>query len=218
MPLFEVVYILTGSVSAGVYPSTCGIAGWLRTIESLTMENVTFDVGTSWPSLYNPAKEILHIVHRPPTQQGAHYLYHPHGECLQVQQTFTHFLIHLVSEIFRFTLYWTLIFSLPLYFLCGIFAFFNITFPPHRHSTPLSNQERGYENTIHRITPPKPNKGRSRLTFAILVLFSFLTLSLLNAVIGAAVVGYVLAGLFQAAKYNMSTCVSYAFLSLTLSG
>ena len=26
MPLFEVVYILTGSVSAGVYPSTCGIA------------------------------------------------------------------------------------------------------------------------------------------------------------------------------------------------
>ena len=82
MPLFEVVYILTGPVSAGVYPSTCGIVGWLRTIESLTMENVTFDVGTSWPSLYNPAKEILHIVHRPPIQQGAHYLYHPHGECL----------------------------------------------------------------------------------------------------------------------------------------
>lgn len=186
------------------YPTTC------FRVRSL-MEN---NVGSSWPSLYNPAKEILSFKHGPPTH--AHYLYHPNGEfntrLLHVYRIF------LCSEIFRFTLYWTLIFSLPLYFLCGIFAFFNITFPPSRHSTPLSNQERGYENTIHRITPPKPNKGRSRLTFAILVLFSFLTLSLLDAVIGAAVVGYVLAGLFQAAKYNMSTCVSYAFLSLTISG
>jgi hypothetical protein len=32
-------------------------------------------------------------------------------------------------------------------------------------------------------------------------------LSLTNAVIGAAVVGYVLAGFYKAAKYNMSTCV-----------
>lgn len=114
-------------------------------------------------------------------------------------------------EIFRFTLYWTLILSLPLYSLCGIFAFLNLTFPPSRHapsSTALLSQEAGYENPMHRVTPPKANEGRSRLTFAILVLLLFLTLSLVNAVIGAAVVGYVLVGLFQAAKYNMSTCVS----------
>lgn len=58
-----------------------------------------------------------------------------------------------------------------------------------------------------RLTPQRPNEGRSRLTFAILVLLVFLALSVTNAVIGAAVVGYILAGLFKAAKYNMSTYV-----------
>ena len=173
------------------YPTTC------FRVRSL-MEN---NVGSSWPSLYNPAKEILSFKHGPPTH--AHYLYHPNGEfntrLLHVYRIF------LCSEIFRFTLYWTLIFSLPLYFISGIFAFFNITFPPSRRSTPFSYPETGYENTVHRVTP------RSRLTFSILVLLLFLTLSLLNAVIGAAVVGYVLAGLFRAAGFNMSTCVSPAF-------
>jgi hypothetical protein len=40
------------------------------------------------------------------------------------------------------------------------------------------------------------------------VLLVFLALSVTNAVIGATVVGFVLAGLYKAAQYNMSTCVS----------
>jgi hypothetical protein len=59
------------------------------------------------------------------------------------------------------------------------------------------------------LTPPRANEVRSRVTFAIIVLLLFLSLSVLNAVIGAAVVGYVLTGLYKAAKYNMSTWVPF---------
>jgi len=47
------------------------------------------------------------------------------------------------------------------------------------------------------------------LTFAIIMLSVFLALSVTNAVIGAAVVGYVLVGLYKAADYNMSTWVPF---------
>lgn len=56
-------------------------------------------------------------------------------------------------------------------------------------------------------SPAKQNEGRSRLTFALLVLLWFATFALGGAVIGSAVIGYVLAGLFKVAQYNMSTCV-----------
>lgn len=111
-----------------------------------------------------------------------------------------------------------LIFHLPLFFLCGTYAFLNLTFPPSQQSLksiyPLSTLRAvpaGHDNIDassqldQRITPPRANEGRSRLTFAILVLLGFLTLSLMNAVIGAAVVGYVLVGVFNAAHFNMST-------------
>ena len=36
----------------------------------------------SWPSLYNPFHEITNIMHQPPVQPGAHYLYVANGEPL----------------------------------------------------------------------------------------------------------------------------------------
>ncbi|KAJ7803206.1 hypothetical protein B0H14DRAFT_1647528 [Mycena olivaceomarginata] len=54
----------------------------------------------SWPSLYNPGIELLHIVHHDPVQPDGAYLSHP-------------------FDIFRFTLYWTLIFYTPIFLCCG---------------------------------------------------------------------------------------------------
>jgi len=149
-----------------------------------------------WPSLYQPALEISPIQGKDPIQKGAYYLYHS-------------------KDIFRFTLYWTLIFHLPLLCFCAVYAFFNLTFPPSRFSfksmyfLSSSSPDTPATPLSIRLTPPRPNEGRSRLTFAIIVLLVFSFTSVANAVIGAAVVGYSLAGLYQAADYNMSTWVPF---------
>lgn len=69
--------------------------------------------GTPWPSLYNFVIEIFPIEGEPPVQPGGVYLYDR-------------------NEIFRFTLYWTIVFYAPAYIFCATYAFFNVTFPPKR--------------------------------------------------------------------------------------
>jgi hypothetical protein len=38
----------------------------------------------SWPSLYNPSIDYLHIEHRDPVQPGGAYLYHARGKHLRL--------------------------------------------------------------------------------------------------------------------------------------
>ncbi|KAJ7483339.1 hypothetical protein FB451DRAFT_1234155 [Mycena latifolia] len=159
----------------------------------------------SWPSLYNPGIELLRIPHNDPVQPGGAYLTHP-------------------IDVFRFTLYWTLIFYTPIFLFCGLYAFFNLTFPPTRHPNPTRREatdEAGYPLALLRYSPreasapllrppkPKPNQGRSRITFAILVLLTFISLSLAGASLGSAVVGFILAGIYKLAKFNMSTWIPF---------
>ncbi|KAJ7114084.1 hypothetical protein C8R44DRAFT_710503 [Mycena epipterygia] len=159
----------------------------------------------SWPSLYKPGIELLRIAHNDPVQPGGAYLTHP-------------------IDVFRFTLYWTLIFYTPIFLFCGLYAFFNLTFPPTRHSTPTrreASDDASYPLTLLPYSPrdgsapllrppkPKPNEGRSRTTFAILVLLTFIALSLAGASLGSAVIGFVLAGIYKLAKYNMSTWIPF---------
>ncbi|TFK97849.1 hypothetical protein BDV98DRAFT_573894 [Pterulicium gracile] len=66
-----------------------------------------------WPSLYQPGKEILNIEGREPEQPGASYL-------------------HNVGDVFRFTFFWNVIFHTPIFAICGLYAFLNITFSPSR--------------------------------------------------------------------------------------
>ncbi|CCM03465.1 uncharacterized protein FIBRA_05598 [Fibroporia radiculosa] len=68
-----------------------------------------------WPSLYNWVIELFPIGGKAPVQPGGYYLYDR-------------------NEIFRFTLYWTLVFYGPAYIICATYAFFNVTFPPSRPS------------------------------------------------------------------------------------
>jgi hypothetical protein len=58
------------------------------------------------------------------------------------------------------------------------------------------------------VRPPRasrPNEKRSRVTFATLVVLVYLFCSLAGAVISSVIGGYVLAGLYIAAGFNMST-------------
>lgn len=157
--------------------------------------NVT---AVSWPSLYDPTIELS--VGFGPVQQGGSYLVNP-------------------DDIFRFTLYWTLIFHIPFYAICGTFAFLNFACPPSRRSIatfsletsphiPLSPEPNQTEQWIKR---PRPNVRRSRLTFALLVILAFLFLSLAGAVMGAAVVGFVLAGVYKTGGFYMSTWVPFVW-------
>ncbi|KAI0675997.1 hypothetical protein C8Q78DRAFT_362351 [Trametes maxima] len=174
------------------------------------------DAVPSWPSLYNPLIELFPLQHRDPIEPSGRYLHDPH-------------------DVFRFTLYWTLILYTPAYALCGTYAFLNLAFPPlrialttraprpdsgpsHRsvggESIPLRRYSRqpgpgGRAQGQGARTPAKQNERRSRLTFALLVLFVFAVFAVAGAVVGSAVVGYVLAGLFKSAKYNMSTWVPF---------
>lgn len=188
----------------------------------------------------------------------------------------------MISDVFRFTLYWTLIFYFPFFALCGLFAFLNIAFgPTPRHfsyahaqhaggktnteayplalrtsfsptsASPVSAQFTASPTQLHaqtqtllnagaspshlfpvpplgpqlsrastlpsarnqpsrastsaRRTPPKVNPHRTRAVYALLILFVYLFAGLLGSVAGSAVIGYVLAAVFKAGKFNMST-------------
>lgn len=153
---------------------------------------------------------------------------------------------------FRFTLYWSLVFYLPLFGLCGILAFLNIAFAPtpqhfsyHFRSPQEQHQPQEQEHELHplslttfssaasptsatpfaplnpnpkdaisthRRTPPKVNPHRTRAVYALLALLIYLIAGLLGAVVGSAVIGYVLAALYKAGRFNMSTRVLCFFL------
>ncbi|TFK90840.1 hypothetical protein K466DRAFT_583378 [Polyporus arcularius HHB13444] len=188
----------------------------------------------SWPSLYNPGIELFPIEHKDPVQPRGRYLHNSH-------------------DIFRFTLYWTLVLYTPAFIACGTYAFLNLTFPPRRPSRKgyktrprlssagissgsVSDGERiplrRYDRQGLRVdvlnpsqlrlpsrSPAKQNEKRSRLTFAVLVFFLFACFAFGGAIVGSAITGYVAAGLFRAAKYNMSTWIPlFAAILQTLVG
>ncbi|KAJ7173445.1 hypothetical protein C8R46DRAFT_991232 [Mycena filopes] len=167
----------------------------------------------SWPSLYNPGIELLRIPHNAPVQPGGAYLSHP-------------------IDIFRFTLYWNLVFYTPIFLFCGLYAFVNLTFPPpHPRLRPRSKPREASDSSSYPLTStlrpysprdpaapllrpnpkPKPrhNQRRSRTTFAILVFLTFASLSLAGAALGSAVVGFILAGVYKLGKLHMSTWIPF---------
>ncbi|KAH9933449.1 uncharacterized protein B0H18DRAFT_645932 [Fomitopsis serialis] len=184
----------------------------------------------SWPSLYNWAIEIFPIEGKDPVQPEGFYLYDR-------------------THIFRFTLYWTLVFYTPAYILCASYAFLNLTFPPTRiprrsprtrsrssfgfpfpssyfaPAPPVTSNEipllEAVPNNVPRNTQAqaalayryralfKPNERRSRLAVALLVFLAFTVFSVAGAVIGSVIIGYLLAALFKAGGYNMSTWMPF---------
>ncbi|KAF4611271.1 hypothetical protein D9613_006623 [Agrocybe pediades] len=159
------------------------------------------------------------------------------------------------DDIFRFTLYWTLIFYMPIFLLCGLYAFWNYASPPVPRKMGSSSdlrRSRAGEEESYLLSPVTPRVGghdgggsssspmdasrrnytqsqsttkaggnsgskplmragerRSRVTFAIIVLLTFLSLGVAGAVIGSAITGFVTAALYKAGNFNMSTWIPF---------
>lgn len=192
-----------------------------------------FDVNVgnvSWPSLYNPIIDLIGGDNAPPVEPGGKYLTQ-------------------ADDIFRFTLYWTLIFHVPLYVLVGTYAFFNVLFPPARgrlrrsrfrtlartgvssegESVPMNPLPNLHPNSAYMTAPPashpsaetlstsprrvgkRLNAGRTRLMFALIIFLSFVGLGIVSAVAGAAVMGFVIAGVYKAGGFWVSTWVPFVW-------
>ena len=198
----------------------------------------------SWPSLYSPAIEVGFLG--PPVRPGGYYLSDSDGTSQSPFNAKYPSSIQIL-DIFRFTLYWTLIFHLPFNFIAGIYAFFNFLFPPVRDAgatavlasppvrghTPshsrsqsqtqsYSQSQRNFQPQFYSrshpspsvdewLKPPRTNARRSRWTFSLLVLLTFLVLSLLRAVLGAAVLAGVLVAVYRTGGFYMSTYVCLSF-------
>lgn len=81
-------------------------------------------------------------------------------------------------------------------------------------STPTARPSgQGYRDSRQpsRRTPPKVNPHRTRATYALLVFFLYIVSGLLGSVVGSTVIGYVLAALYKAGKFNMSTWIPPIF-------
>ncbi|KAF5338599.1 hypothetical protein D9611_012741 [Ephemerocybe angulata] len=128
------------------------------------------------------------------------------------------------SDVFRFTFYWTLILYTPVFLLCGAYAFWNYTFPP---TSARSGVRHPKEESLYEMTSPIPlypstsrytgsnlpppsklpkiNERRSRVAFATIIFVLFVALSVAGSVLGSAVLGFIMFGLFKAAHFHMST-------------
>lgn len=116
------------------------------------------------------------------------------------------------TDVFRFTLYWTILFYIPPFLICGFYAFWNFAFPPWPKVMSNDVQMSVLEESVSPkpksatyIRPVGTNEGRSRVTFAIIVFLIFISMSLAGAVIGSAILGFAAFGLYQSADFNMST-------------
>jgi hypothetical protein len=107
--------------------------------------------------------------------------------------------------------YWSLVFYIPAFLLCGTYAFINLLIPASvtGHHVHVSASEEYYPLATSDMPastrPKKVNERRSRLTFSLLVLLVFLVLGFAGAVLSSAIVAYILVGVFKAGGFFIST-------------
>lgn len=75
--------------------------------------------------------------------------------------------------------------------------------PPQPHNSHPQQQQQQQHRTPRRVNPQ-----RTRIVYALLVLLLYSAAGVLGALLGAAIIGYVLAGLYKAGNFNLSTCVT----------
>ncbi|KAH9849854.1 hypothetical protein C2E23DRAFT_870324 [Lenzites betulinus] len=175
----------------------------------------------SWPSLYNPIIELFPLQHRGPTQPSGRYLHDPHDA---FRFTLYWTLIFYTPSFILCGIYAFLNLAFPPLRVPHKSrksrALKADVGPTYRSveggdDIPLRQYDRqlGADLPNPPRAPSRPrgkqNEKRSRLTFALLVLFAFALFALAGAVVGATIIGYVLAGLFKASDYNMSTWIPF---------
>jgi len=119
-----------------------------------------------FPSLYNPTRELSSSYDDQGRTNGAYYLYYS-------------------KDIYRFTLYWTLILYVPIFALCGLYGF-----------------------VVH-VASKYRNRRRRVSGLVLLIPLVYICAGLLFGAIGSAVVGYSLAAVYSVGLFSMSTWVPF---------
>ncbi|KAI0310902.1 hypothetical protein OF83DRAFT_1153300 [Amylostereum chailletii] len=195
----------------------------------------------AWPSLYDPLVEFRHFEHRDPIQPRGHYLSNA-GDIFR----FTFFWM-LVFHAPMFLASGALAFFNIIYpprrarHVADLNPDIRIPMSalPHPHPASPSPPQSPvlspspYAALLPRYGKPHAptdagagaaskrgkNVVRSRATFAVLTLFAFFLAIVASSLLQSLVLGYILAGVYAAAKYNMSTWVPFVWaLVVTASG
>ncbi|KAI0272440.1 hypothetical protein BC834DRAFT_840736 [Gloeopeniophorella convolvens] len=189
----------------------------------------------TFPSLYDPLLEFHNLEHHDAIQPGGKYLRHGGGRHTQAILHCETNASAPRTDVFRFTFYWTLIFHSLFFLVTGGIACFNIIYPPrrekqgaaspslaHKHApppmiplTPLagarpsdasaSELSDAAEAAPARAPQPQKNVHRSRVTYALLTLFTFMVTALGAAFVESTVVGYILWAVCRTGHFNIST-------------
>ncbi|KAH9975815.1 hypothetical protein BGW80DRAFT_1294730 [Lactifluus volemus] len=172
-----------------------------------------------WPSLYDPLLEFFHLEHHSPIQPGGHYLTDARD---------------VVRYTFFWTLIFHSLFFL---ITAGIACFNIIyPSRRDQHGVPSRSSTRkiGSQVVDHPMIPltpvtsarspdpllsevaqsemprplhPRKNVRRSRVTYALFTLFTFLALAVVTSFLESVVIGSVLWAIFHAVHFNVSTWI-----------
>lgn len=140
----------------------------------------------TFPSLYNPAIELTPIQNSAPVQAAGYYIPLDGPRVL-----------------FVFTFYWTLAFQIPVFAICAIWACLCLT--AKREEAQDEIELRDLRSGKQRRTQNRPE----RLAFSVIILGTFMSLSLLGTLVSSAVVSLMLFGLFRAGGFFMSTWIPF---------
>jgi len=116
----------------------------------------------------------------------------------------------LPKDVYLFTLYWTFILYAPLFLITGTCASLFIALEPLRRVRTRASSSTPDKRT--KAKAPKPSRKRS-IAYGAAVFLAYAIAGTLLTVFGSTVVGFLIAGVYAAGKFKVSTCVACCFQS-----
>jgi len=145
----------------------------------------------SFPSLYNPHFELDSRRHGT-IQPNAKYLDN-------------------ARDVYLFTLYWTFILYAPLFLITGACASLFIALEPLRRVRTRVPSSVPEERT--KAKAPKASRKRS-IAYGVAVFLAYAIAGTLLTVFGSTVVGFLIAGVYAAGQFSVSTWVPFVWALL----
>ena len=174
-----------------------------------------------WPALYNPGLEILNITNNSPEQPGGYYL-----ERTEDVFKFTFFwtIIFYTPLFLLCGIYAFLNYTFPpsstnerprrasvAHKDSGTYELVSPSPTRSQHASPTGTGG-GAGGATAPTAPsklPRVNERRSRVAFAVIVLFVFLFATLAGAVVGSILLSLITTGLYRAGRFHMSTWIPF---------